>query len=107
MRYFSHVPVDPNRVDLRQMERLRSFREGILSNALVETYGSPLDFRDKFANQLEIKIRDLQKAEEVGRPLPLDLQFLSPQNRGACREIILNNRLHSGAYRGADWDANS
>jgi hypothetical protein len=79
MLYFSHVPVDPNRVDLRQMERLKSFKEGILSNALVETYGSSLDFRDKFANQLELKIRDLQKADEVGQPLPLDLQFLSPQ----------------------------
>ena len=79
MLYFSHVPVDPNRVDLKQMEQLRTFKEGILANALVETFGSPLDFRDKFANQLEMKIRDLQKAEEAGQPLPLDLQFLSPQ----------------------------
>jgi hypothetical protein len=52
MLYFSHVPVDPNRVDLKQMELVKSFRERILANALVETFGSSLDFRDKFANQL-------------------------------------------------------
>jgi hypothetical protein len=77
MLYFSHVPVDPNRVDLAQLERLRAFKESILTNALVETFGSPLDFRDKFASQLELKIRDLQKADSTGRPLPLNLEFLS------------------------------
>jgi hypothetical protein len=50
MLYFSHVPVDPNRVDFTQMELLKSFRNRILANALVETFGSSLDFRDKFAN---------------------------------------------------------
>jgi len=77
MLYFSHVPVDPNRVDLKQMERLINFKERILSNALVETFGSALDFRDKFASQLELKIRDLQKADDTDQPLPLDLKFLS------------------------------
>jgi len=77
MLYFSHVPVDPNRVDLKQMERLKNFKERLLPNALVETFGSSLDFRDKFANQLELKIRDLQKADDTGQPLPLDLQFVS------------------------------
>ena len=30
MLYFSHVPVDPNTVDLKQVERLRTFKQGIL-----------------------------------------------------------------------------
>ncbi len=80
MLYFSHVPVNPNSVVLEQMEKLREFKEGILSHALVETFGSPLDFRDKFANQLELKIRDLQKIEATGQPLPLELQFVSPES---------------------------
>jgi nucleoside 2-deoxyribosyltransferase len=77
MLYFSHVPVDPNQVDLDQMEKLKNFKERISPNALVETFGSSLNFRDKFANQLELKIRDLQKADNIGQPLPLDLQFVS------------------------------
>jgi len=44
MLYFSHVPVDPNRVDLNQMGLLKSFRDRILANALVETFSSSLDF---------------------------------------------------------------
>jgi len=36
-------------VDLKQMERLRTFNETIKPNALVETFASALDFRDKFA----------------------------------------------------------
>jgi hypothetical protein len=77
MLYFSHVPVDPNQVDLEQMEKLKNFKERISSNALVETFGSSLNFRDKFASQLELKIRDLQRADNIGQPLPLDLQFVS------------------------------
>ena len=77
MLYFSHVPVDPNQVNLEQMEKLKNFKERISSNALVETFGSSLNFRDKFASQLELKIRDLQKADNAGQPLPLDLQFVS------------------------------
>ena len=77
MLYFSHVPVDPNQVDLDQMEKLKHFKERISPNALVETFGSSLNFRDKFASQLELKIRDLQKADNTGQPLPLDLQFVS------------------------------
>jgi hypothetical protein len=77
MLYFSHVPVDPNQVDLDQMEKLKTFKERISSHALVEVFGSSLNFRDKFANQLELKIRDLQRADNTGQPLPLDLQFVS------------------------------
>lgn len=79
MLYFSHVPVDPNKVDLAQFERLKRFKEDIISNALVETFDSPLDFRDKFANQLELKIRDLQIADASGQPLPLGFQFISAE----------------------------
>ena len=77
MLYFSHVPVDPNTVDPEQFERLKGFKERVRATALVETFGSSLGFRQKFANQLEMKIRDLQEAETSDQPPPLDLQFLS------------------------------
>jgi hypothetical protein len=77
MLYFSHVPVDPTKVDLKQMGKLKKFNESILSNALVETFGTSLEFRDKLASQLELKIRDLQKADGTGQPIPLDFQFVS------------------------------
>lgn len=81
MLYFSHVPVDPNQVNLDQMEKLKTFKEKISSHALVEVFGSSLNFRDKFSSQLELKIRDLQRADNTGQPLPLDLQFVSLETR--------------------------
>jgi nucleoside 2-deoxyribosyltransferase len=77
MLYFSQVPVAPERVDTNQIERLRKFRDAVLASALVESFRSALEFRDKFAAALELKIRDLQRADEVGQPSPLDLQFVS------------------------------
>lgn len=77
MLYFSHVPVDPNKLDLAQTEKLRAFKERVMPNALIETFDSSLDFRDIFAKQLEIKVRDLQRAEEGGQPVPLELEFVS------------------------------
>jgi hypothetical protein len=56
----------------------------IFANALVETFASSLDFRDKLANQLELKVRDLQSTDESGQPVPLDLQFLS----GHSKELV-------------------
>lgn len=77
MLYFSQVPVAPDKVDTKQIEHLRAFREAIMANALVDSFRSPLEFRDKFAAALELKVRDLQRADEVGQPSPLDLQFVS------------------------------
>jgi nucleoside 2-deoxyribosyltransferase len=77
MLYFSQVPVAPDRVDTGQIERLRKFQDAVHASALVESFGSALEFRDKFAAALELKIRDLQRADEVGKPSPLDLQFVS------------------------------
>ena len=81
MLYFSHAPIDPDKIDLKQMERLKGFKERISANALIEKYSSSLDFRDKFARQIELKIRDLQKAEESGKPVPLSLEFVSRETQ--------------------------
>ena len=77
MLYFSQVPVAPDRVETSQIERLRSFRDAVIATALVDSFRSALEFRDKFAAALELKVRDLQRADEAGQPSPLDLQFVS------------------------------
>jgi hypothetical protein len=81
MLYFSNVPIPPDSVEAAQIERLRAFKQAIQRNALIETFKSSLEFRDKFANQLEIKIREMQEADNKGKPHPLVLRFLKLPSR--------------------------
>lgn len=79
MLYFSRVAIDPDRIDTNQIKSLKAFRKNTYPKGLVETYQKLSGFRDKFSRQLEITIRDLQKAELSG-PIPLSLTFLSVQD---------------------------
>src|SRR5262245_19521268 len=76
MLYFSRVEIDPERIDLSQIEKLKKFRENTYPKGLVENYKKVIEFRDKFAKQLELKIRDLQRSDASG-DVPVSLEFLS------------------------------
>jgi hypothetical protein len=76
MLYFSRVEIDPDRIDVSQIESLKRFKEKTYPKGLVESYKKIIEFRDKFAKQLELKIRDLQRSEASGA-IPLLLGFLS------------------------------
>ena len=75
MLYFSKVGVDPDSLDLEQVASLNEFKKKTYSNALVENYKSIIEFRDKLARQLELKVRDLQKADNTGGP-SVSLEFV-------------------------------
>jgi hypothetical protein len=70
------VGADPAKINIKQLERLNQFREQTFPNGLVETYKTPLEFRDKFSMQLERKVRELKQKELSGQH-PLAMQFLS------------------------------
>jgi len=63
MLYFSQMRQDPNSIDLTQLAKLRNFREKVLPKALVESFTSQIEFRDKLAKQLEIQLRTLVAGE--------------------------------------------
>jgi hypothetical protein len=77
MLYFSHIEVDPEKINTEQINRLRSFKSAMESGGLIDTVKSRIEFRDKFSIQLEMKIRQLQ-AEDSSGVQPLALRFLSP-----------------------------
>ena len=68
MLYFSQVRQDPNNIDLAQLAKLRDFRQKVLPKALVESFTSQIEFRDKLAKQLEIQLRTLVAGETTGDP---------------------------------------
>jgi len=90
MLYFSRVEIDPDRIDLSQIEKLKSFKNKTYPKGLTESYKSIIEFRDKFAKQLELKVRDLQRIEASGE-LPLSLEFLSIEKG----ELAGNHLSHS------------
>lgn len=95
MLYFSKVGVDPDRIDLQQLDRLNAFKSATYPNALTESYKSHIEFRDKFARQLELRVRELQKADVAGGPPPLvlsiaalDLKSFDGQSATRSVEVI-------------------
>jgi hypothetical protein len=76
MLCFSKVEIDPDRIEIGQIERLKQFKEKTYPKGLVEHYRKIVEFRDKFSKQLELKVRDIQPSEAYGK-VPLSLEFLS------------------------------
>ena len=81
MLYFSQAKQDPERIDLEQLRSLREFKQKTFPKALVESYSTQIEFRDKLAKQIEIELRSLlaQASEESSdglrqRPIT-DIQF--------------------------------
>lgn len=77
MLYFSKIGMDPEQIDVAQLNKLKDFKAATYSNALVESYKNQVEFRDKLARQLELKVRDLQKADTSLGPSPLSLAIAS------------------------------
>ena len=64
MIYFSEREIEPERIDLEQLKKLRDLKKEVYSNAIVKTYRSYSDFREKLANDLERKIKEIHEKNE-------------------------------------------
>lgn len=98
MLYFSQVKQDPEQIDLDQITKLREFKKRTYPKALIESFKSQVEFRDKLARQIEIQLRMLlaqegESPETRGAPTKLgaDIQllFADPKTGEPC-ELILN-----------------
>jgi hypothetical protein len=93
MLYFPRVEIDPERIDLTQIERLKKFKEKTYPKGLVENFKKAIEFRDKFAKQLELKIRDLQRSDSAGAS-PLSLNFLSLEDGNIIGDTLNYTFIH-------------
>ena len=64
MLYFSEKEIQPEKIDTNQLEKLRKFKKEVYPMALVETYKSSYEFKEKFAKNLEIKIKEIHEKDE-------------------------------------------
>jgi hypothetical protein len=61
MLYFSRTEINPHDIDMDQLSRLKLFENRVKQNSLVESYRSKNQFRDKFSQQLEIKVKEIER----------------------------------------------
>ncbi|MFC3531427.1 hypothetical protein ACFOLG_04450 [Vogesella facilis] len=64
MLYFSQIKKDPNSIEIEQLQKLREFKEKTFPKALIESFSSQIEFRDKLAKQIEIQLRTLIATEK-------------------------------------------
>jgi hypothetical protein len=61
MLYFSERPVNPNKIDLDQIERLKEFRQETYKSALVGSFSTPREFEHRLLRDLVSLIRSLRE----------------------------------------------
>jgi hypothetical protein len=65
MLYFSRRPVDPNKIDLKQHQRLRAFKEATYKTALVGDFTTVDGLRQTILRDLTRQVRDLRGGRRV------------------------------------------
>lgn len=93
MLYFSRVGVDPEEIDLQQLEKLKQFKKKTYPKGLVENFKTIIEFRDKFAKQLELKVRELQNNDASGES-PLSLEFLAIEEGNLVGNKLRHSYVH-------------
>lgn len=68
MLYFSSSPIEPDKIDIEQYQKLKLFKEKMRPLGLVEGYTNPQDFREKFAHQLDIHLDRIINNLPLGSP---------------------------------------
>ena len=65
MLYFSKRGMDPSSIDIVQLNDLNEFKKNLYDSALIESYNTLVEFRDKLSRQIEIKIRELEAGLDI------------------------------------------
>src|SRR6266545_3574752 len=72
MLYFSSRPIDPNKIDLKQHKKLRSFKRETYKKALVGGFSKVDELRGTLLRDLMGQIRELRKARRAAGNSKLD-----------------------------------
>jgi len=100
MLYFSRSKHEPDSIDLDQLKKLREFKTKTLPNALVEHYSTQIEFRDKFAKQLEIQLRSLMQTkanptdDSDTAVTNIEMRFADPESGADAGETLQITSTH-------------
>ncbi len=106
--YFSSRPIDPNKIDLKQHGKLRSFKTATYKNALVGSFSTVAELRQTLLRDLVRYVRELRasapsrrvgKLEEASTLTQLILTHrknkITPEEYHKYREELLGSRRRS------------
>jgi len=110
MLYFSTTPQSPDSIDLEQLGKIRSFKDGIKDKALFYSFSDISNFREQFLRQLDIQVRQLVQDEQdpetsverVPAERIIDFQFADPKN---FRGMGLRRSVAISYFNVTDFDA--
>jgi hypothetical protein len=85
--YFSSRPIDPNKIDLRQHKRLRSFKQATYKKALTGGFNGVDELRQMLLRDLMRQVRELKARKPSRRSGKLDQAF-------EITDLIRMHRLH-------------
>ena len=75
MLYFSSRPIDPNKIDIKQHRKLKSFRVETYKNALTGTFSRVDELRQTLLRDLVRQVREIKSHKRSRRSDKLDLAF--------------------------------
>jgi hypothetical protein len=85
--YFSNRPIDPNKIDLKQHKRLKSFKDATYKKALTGSFSGVNELRQQLFRDLTRIVRELKPSRGVNRSGKLDQAF-------KITELIRLHRQH-------------
>jgi len=80
MLYFSSNPLSPDNIYRDQYEKLQDFKDDCSQKGLVVNYNSIDEFKEKFRNQLTLKINDNKYFHQEIETDLIDVDFIYPDN---------------------------
>jgi hypothetical protein len=84
--YFSSRPIDPNKIDIKQHRKLRSFKAATHKHALVGSYSSMFELRQTLLGDLVSCVRELKASAPSRRVTKLEF---NPHRRNRRQLITL------------------
>jgi hypothetical protein len=108
--YFSNRPIDPNKIDLKQHKKLRSFRDATYKKALTGKFRGTAELRQTLLRDLMRQVRELKAHRPSNRGGKLDQAFkitelirihhqnkIAPEEYQKYRDEVLGLRRRSSA----------
>ena len=108
--YFSSRPIDPNRIDLKQHKKLKSFKDSTYQQALTGSFSEVNELRRTLFRDLMRQVRELKASQPANRSRKLDQAFkitelmrihrqhnITPEEFQQYRDEVLGLRRRSSA----------
>ena len=108
--YFSNRPIDPDKIDLKQHKKVRTFKKATYKKALTGGFSGVNEFRQTLLRDLLRQVREMQAGRSLRRQGKLDQAFkitelmsiqrkskITPEEYQKYREEILGLRRSSKA----------